>query len=85
MPRALCEMNYYRVTWWHACLLGAHRRGACDAQARIPPEEMRPTLLFFRGKCTPLKYDWKNNADNLGKLMRFHVRAFPHTLLAEVS
>ncbi|KAK9833275.1 hypothetical protein WJX81_001939 [Elliptochloris bilobata] len=41
--------------------------------AHVPPEEMRPTLLFFRGKCTPLKYDWKNNADNLGKLMRFHI------------
>lgn len=60
-------------------------RGASDAQARIPPEEMRPTLLFFRGKCTPLKYDWKNNADNLGKLMRFHVRAPPSLPLADLS
>ena len=65
----------YGVACW---LPGAQMRGVVflDTQARIPPEEMRPTLLFFRGKCTPLKYDWKNNADNLGKLMRFHVRAF---------
>ena len=61
-----------------ACLLKGHTcEAAQDVQARIPPEEMRPTLLFFRGKCTPLKYDWKNNADNLGKLMRFHVRVPP--------
>jgi len=40
------------------------------AQPKIPAEEMRPTLLFFRGKCTPLKYNW-------GKLMRFHVRLIP--------
>ena len=53
----------------HMCLL--------RAQPKIPAEEMRPTLLFFRGKCTPLKYNWKNNADNMGKLMRFHVRLIP--------
>lgn len=53
----------------------ASTEGGAIAQSRIPPEEVRPTLLFFRGKCTPLKYSWKDNADNLGKLMRFHVRA----------
>jgi len=51
------------------------------AQPKIPAEEMRPTLLFFRGKCTPLKYNWKNNADNMGKLMRFHVRPRPGRLV----
>ena len=50
------------------------------AQPKIPAEEMRPTLLFFRGKCTPLKYSCKNNADNMGKLMRFHVRDSPGLL-----
>ena len=71
-PEAVCQSQHGPDSTHPA---QASNEGGRDVQSRIPPEEVRPTLLFFRGKCTPLKYSWKDNADNLGKLMRFHVRA----------
>ena len=33
----------------------------------------RDLLVFFKGKCTPLRYSWKNNATSVGKMMRYQM------------
>ncbi|KAK9834881.1 hypothetical protein WJX81_006129 [Elliptochloris bilobata] len=33
----------------------------------------RSKLLFFKGKCTPLRFEWKESAINVGKLMRYEL------------